>query len=220
MPKTPVKAGSPVPAVDSGTGVIPFGPGEHPLPEPDSSIGERKLFEEESAPKAAPSLPLTLRMIHEKLIELYKLCLKHRHMNLDQKKRRTAALPIPKEIYNLYDQLVKKCPMCQEHTRAPSRAKVSRFHLEVFSNFTFADHDELPIPGKKEKFIFLIFYDGAINLLIAEVIQDTEDNTTLSLITEYFENYQINPKVIVTNQTFMIPHMEVYYNRQNGPRTP
>ena len=95
-------------------------------------------------------LPLALRRIHEKLkdpVELYKPHLKHRHMNLDQFKRRTAALQFPKEIYDLYVQLVKKCSICQEHKRAPSREKVSGLRSEVFGDLTFADHGELPIPN-------------------------------------------------------------------------
>ena len=127
-------------------------------------------FEEEPAPVESPILPLAPRRIHAKLkdpVELYKLHLKHRHMSLDQFKGRTAALQIPKEIYDLHDQPVKKCSPCKEHKKAPSRAKVSGLRSEVFGDLTFADHGELPIPGTKEKLMFLILYDGATNLVTA-----------------------------------------------------
>ena len=45
-------------------------------------------------------------------------------------------------------------------------------------------------------------------------------------MTEYFERYQISPKVVVADQAFMTPQMEAFYNRQNikpvatGPGTP
>ena len=74
-----------------------------------------------------------------------KLHLKHHHMNLDQFKRRTAALQIPKQFCELYVQLVK---ICQEHGRAPSKAKISGLRSEV-GDLTFADHGELPIPASQ-----------------------------------------------------------------------
>ena len=92
-------------------------------------------------------------------------------MNLDQFKRRTAALQFPKEIYDLYVQLVKKCSICQEHKRAPSREKVSGLRSEVFGDLTFADQANFRFQT--------ILYDGATNLLTAEVVQDKEDVTTM-----------------------------------------
>ena len=84
------------------------------------------MIHEESAPAETPPLPLALRRIHEKLkdpVELYKLHLKHYHMKFDQLKRRTAALQTPEQICELYDQLMKRCSICQQHKRAPSKAK-------------------------------------------------------------------------------------------------
>ncbi|CAE7945372.1 unnamed protein product [Symbiodinium sp. KB8] len=157
--------------------------------------------------------PLPVRIVEEEPVpedpvELYKLHLKHRHMNLDQFKRRTTALQIPKETYELYDQLVKKCSTCQEHKRAPSRAKISGLRSDTFGDLTFVDHGELPIPGKNNRLVFLILYDGATNLLTSEVVQDKEEHTTMSVMNDYFEKYQINPKVVVGDQAFMTPQME------------
>ena len=228
VPKTPVDEGSLVPGADNGTKVRPLESKEYPASGPKSPSGEG-ITEEEPVPDAAPSLPLALRRIHDKLkdpVELYKLHLKHRHMNLEQFKRRTTALQIPKEIYELYDQLVKKCSTCQEHKRAPSRAKISGLRSDTFGDLTFVDHGELPIPGKNSRLVFLILYDGATNLLTSEVVQDKEEHTTMSVMNDYFEKYQINLKVVVGDQAFMTPQMEAHYNRQNikpvatGPGTP
>ena len=202
VPKTPVKAGAPVSGADKGTGIGPLGSGEHPVPELDSSIGERVMHEEEPVPAEAPSL--ALRIIHEKLqapVELNKLHLKHKHISLEHFKRRTAALQIPKEIYDLYEQLVKKCSICQKHKKTPSRAKVSGLRSEVFGDLTIADLGELPIPGKKEKLTFLILYDGATNLVTAEVVQDKEKVTTMSLMTEYFAKISNQPKGYLRRRT-------------------
>ena len=54
--------------------------------------------------------------------------------------------------------------------------------------------------------MFLSVYDGATNLVTAEVVQDKEDSTTMSLMTEYFEKDQMTPKVVVADQAFMTLH--------------
>ena len=71
-------AGEPAPGADKGAGVKPLGSSEHPAAEPSSSSkeGPAMKFEEEPNAAEAPSLPLALRRIHEKLedpVELYKL---------------------------------------------------------------------------------------------------------------------------------------------------
>ena len=76
-------------------------------------------FEEEPNAAEAPSLPLALRRIHEKL-------LKHHHMNLELFKRRTAELQIPIVLYELYAQLAALCPTGQEMCNL-SRAQKSSF---------------------------------------------------------------------------------------------
>ena len=63
--------------------------------------------------------------------------------------------------------------------------------------------------------MFLVLYDGATHLVTAEAVQHKEEVTTMSLMTEYFLKYQINPKVVVADQAFMTSRMKAYYNRQN-----
>ena len=45
--------------------------------------------------------------------------------------------------------------------------------------------------------MFLILYDGATNLVTAEVVQDKEEPTTMSLTTEPSDKCQTTPKVVV-----------------------
>ena len=105
-------------------------------------------------------------------MELYKLHLKH-HQNLDQFKSRTAASQIPKKrSMSSMTNFVKKCSICQEHRRDPSKAKISGLRSDVFGDLTFADHGELPIPSKSVKLMFFTLYDGAANL-----VQDKEEPT-------------------------------------------
>ena len=66
--------------------------------------------------------------------------------------------------------------------------------------------------------MFLILYDGATNRVAAEVVQDKQEPTIMSLMTGYVEKYHITPNLVVADQAFMTPHMEAYYNRQNIER--
>ena len=124
-----------VPPVRSGPSSGSRGPapsdGEEERPEPQDVEPKSEVKEEEEKlpekkePSPSADLPLALRRIHEKLespTELLKLHLKHYHMSTDQFKRRTAALKLPKEIYEMYDLITKQCESCQKSKIAPSRA--------------------------------------------------------------------------------------------------
>ena len=56
--------------------------------------------------------------------------------------------------------------------------------------------------------MFLIMYDGATNLVTAEVVQDKEESTRMSLMTEYFEKYQMTPRVVA--------HINLLLTAKNG----
>ena len=161
------------------------------------------MHEEEPVPAEAPSL--ALRIIHEKLqapVELNKLHLKHKHISLEHFKRRTAALQIPKEIYDLYEQLVKKCSICQKHKKKhlPEQRSLDfvRKYSEILQSPTSASCLFLE---RKRKLTFLILYDGATNLVTAEVVQDKEKVTTMSLMTEYFAKISNQPKGYLRRRT-------------------
>ena len=155
---------------------------------------------DEQEKRAEPvKLPIALRRIHDKLrdpTELYKLHLKHHHMSLSQFKKRTLALQIPKDIYEAYGELVKKCETCQTVKSAPSRAKTSGLRSDTFGDLTFVDHGEIALPSGLEKLMFIIFYDGATNLVTARAVENQTTKSIISQMTEYFEVYQLTPKVV------------------------
>ena len=94
----------------------------------------------------------SLKRIHEKLrnkAELLKLHLKHHHMPTEQFKKRTSQLKIPKEIVDLYDQVVKECEPCCKNRKKPSRSRVSGLRSEVFGELTFMDHCEIKMKKRK-----------------------------------------------------------------------
>ena len=64
------------------------------------------------------------------------------------------------------------------------------------------DHGEVPV-NPQSKLQFLLMYDGATSLITAFVVQNRSDTVTISHLEEYFETYQLNPKYIVADQTFM-----------------
>ena len=109
-------------------------------------------------------------------------------MSLSQFKKRTSALQIPKDIYEAYGELVKKCETCQTVKSAPSRAKTSGLRSDTFGDLTFVDHGEITLPSGLEKLMFIIFYDGATNLVTARAV---ENQTTESLISQMTENFEV-----------------------------
>eukprot|EP00435_Cladocopium_sp_Y103_P062674 s690_g24.t1 len=173
--------------------------------------------EDKKEPMPKGTLSLALQRIHGQLqspTELLKLHLKHYHMSTEQFRRRTSALKLPKEIYDKYDASNKSCDTCFKSKVAPSRAKVSGIRSEVFGELTFIDHGEVPI-NAHSKLQFLLLFDGAASLTTAYVVQNSSDATTTSLVLEYFETYQLNPKYIVADQALMGTEMEDYYDRHN-----
>ena len=163
------------------------------------------------------NLPLALQRIHAKLsspTELLKLHLKHYHMSPEQFRRRSSALQLPKEIYDKFDLIAKQCETCQKSKVAPARAKISGIRSEVFGELTFIDYGEV-ILSPTSKLQFLVCYDGATSFTTAYVVNTRSDKETISLLLEYFETYQKNPKYIVGDQAFMGTEMESFYNRQN-----
>eukprot|EP00435_Cladocopium_sp_Y103_P032963 s108_g8.t1 len=168
-----------------------------PEPQPEAKT-EPKVevqVEDKKEPMPKGTLSFARQRIHEKLqspAELLKLHLKHYHMSTEQLKRRTSALKLPKEIYDKYDAITKSCDTCSKSKVAPSKAKVSGIRSEVFGELTFIDHGEAPI-NAHSKLQFLLLFDGATSLTTAYVVQNRSDATSISLLLEYFETYQLNP---------------------------
>ena len=148
------------------------------------------ILEEQEEPSEPIKLPIALRRIHDKLrdpTELYKLHLKHHHMSFSQFKKRTSALQIPKDIYEAYGEIVKKCQTCQTVKSAPSRAKTSGLRSDTFGDLTFVDHGQITLPSGLEKLMFIIFYDGATNLVTARAVENQTTDCIISQMTEYFD---------------------------------
>ena len=76
-----------------------------------------------------------LSKIHARLrdkAELVKLHLKHYHMKSKSFQKRTSALKCPKDIYDLYEEVVKECPACQKHVPAPERSRITGMRATEF----------------------------------------------------------------------------------------
>ena len=126
--------------------------------EPKVKAEPKVKVEEKKEPGPKMTLPLALKRIHDKLsspTEHFKLHLKHYHMSPEQFRRRTSALKLPKEIYDLYENIAKGCETCQKAKVAPARAKVSGIRSEIFGELTFVDHGEIKI-DERSKVQFII----------------------------------------------------------------
>ena len=72
-------------------------------------------------------------------------------MKLDAFKKRTSQLQLPKDIYDLYEQVVKECETCSEFTDAPPRSKVSGMRAEVFGDLIFIDYGAVKNPAASDR---------------------------------------------------------------------
>jgi hypothetical protein len=123
--------------------VVTQGPPEAPISEDKSILPVRRRLRTK---QQDPATEIALKRIHDKLNnenELYKLHLKHYHMKLDQFKKRTSHLKLPKEIYDLFEKVVKKCDTCSRLKDKPCRSKISGLRAETFGDLIFVDHGEV-----------------------------------------------------------------------------
>ena len=179
-----------------------------------------------------PVQAATLRRIHEKLrneAELFKLHQKHYHMTVNAFKKRTSMLKIPKDIYELYEKVVKKCETCCKLKDGPPRSKVSGMRAEVFGDLLFIDHASVKYgedDASKTEFHFMIVLDGATQFIYAVPVQTTNDHEAQEAVREYMHNFQVSPKKIVGDSAFQTPTWERFYNTHDitpisiGPFTP
>ena len=78
--------------------------------------------------EASSTISASLRRLHERLkdpLALMKLHLQHYHMSESSFRKRTAALKLPREIYDKYREVVSRCDHCSVARPAPNRSKVS-----------------------------------------------------------------------------------------------
>ena len=131
-------------------------------------------------------------------------------MNQEQFKFRTSALHLPKDVHDLYDQVVQSCETCQKNKVGSTRSKVSGLRSEVFGEMTFIDHCDVVTPTN-EKIVMFIILDGATTLLTAYPVKTKTDVESLKLFKEYVSTYHIQPKYVVGDGAFMGPDWEQYY---------
>ncbi len=196
--------------------------------EDEAKLKDQEPSDPSSGSQAEPSVyDISLKRIHNKLkdpAELLKLHLKHYHMSTDQFKKRTSTLQIPKEIYQKYDEIVKKCDACQRTAPTPSKSRVSGLRSEIFGDLLFIDHGELDIDDKK--YVFLLCLDAASTLVTAYPCNSTTDAEAQEALREFFHHNYVVPKNICADHKFMGPAWEDFYNSHNinpialGPKTP
>ena len=64
-------------------------------------------------------------------------------MKLDQFKKRTSQLRIPKDIYDLFEKVVKKCDSCSKLRDQPCRSKIPGLRADVVGDLIFVDHGKI-----------------------------------------------------------------------------
>ena len=174
------------------------------------------------------ALPLALGRIHKRLSnpeELKKLHLQHHHMTTDQFQFRTRSLHLPKSTFDLFDKIRSECEVCQAAKHAPSRSKTSGLRADTFGDMTFIDHCQVPL-GTGGHIIVFVILDGATTLLTAEAVITTQEVENITVLRNYFDQYQLQPKSVVADQAFMTETWEHFYQSLDitpialGPNTP
>ncbi|MHC4951460.1 MAG: hypothetical protein ACYTEU_10825 [Planctomycetota bacterium] len=212
--------------------VVTQGPPEVPISEDKSILPVRRRLRTK---QQDPATEIALKRIHDKLgneNELYKLHLKHYHMKLDQFKKRTSHLKLPKEIYDLFEKVVKKCDTCSRLKDKPCRSKISGLRAEIFGDLIFVDHGEVKFNPSNDdssaemSYTFFIILDGATNLVSAYPVASTNEAEAREALREWMHHYQVKPKRIVADSMFMTDQWKRFYTTHDiqpislGPYTP
>ena len=99
-----------------------------------------------------------------------------------------------KETHDLYDKIRAE--------REPfQRATIAR--AETFGELTCIDQFQVAL-RTDEHISVLVTLDGTTALLSTEVVERTTNVTTLPLPRNYFDQYHVQPKCVVENQTSQI----------------
>ena len=125
-------------------------------------------------------MPAELRKLHKRLnsdVGLYKLHIRHYHMSLRQFRARTSELALPEEIYQRCEKVVKTCKLCCEAAPVHPRSKVAGIRARNSGDVIFVDHADITYGDRK--FIVLLIFDGATNLLSGFPQQDNQAVTTM-----------------------------------------
>ena len=136
-------------------------------------------------------------------------------MNHEQFRVRTSTSHLPKEIHDLYDQIVQSCEICQKNKVGAARSKVGGLRSDIFGAMTFIEHCDVVTPTNEKS--ICISLDGATTLLIAFPVTTKTDLEPIKLFKEYVPTYHIQPQYVVGDGAFMGPHWEQYYQHFDIP---
>ena len=177
-----------------------------------------------------------LQRIHDKLRnenELYKLHLKHYHMQLDQFKKRTSQLKILKDIYDLFEKVFKKCDSRSKLRDKPCRSKISGLRADACGDLIFGRpwRNQIQFLKNEESseelsYTLFIILDGATNSISAYPFASTNENEARETLREFMHHYQVKPKRIVADSVFMTDKWKQFYATHDiqpiglGPYTP
>ena len=172
-------------------------------------------------------VPSALLRLHKRLmkdVELYKLHVKHYHMNLTQFRRRTSELALPDEVYAKYEHVVNNCKECMEAKKTPPRSRFSGIRAHNFGDVVFIDHAEVRV--KEKKFLLLLVLDGATSLLWVSPQNTMLSSETIERLREWIDCHYCRPKTVVADMAFSHPDFRTFFAFQGinlittGARTP
>ena len=167
-------------------------------------------------------------------------------MKLDAFKKQTSQLQLPKDIYDLYEQVVNECETCSKLTDAPPRSKVSGMRAEVFGDLIFIDYGTVKNSAasartkshksassrapddetREPSYDFMIILDGATNFIYACPLDDLSDASGQRALRYFMHHMQVKPKRIIGDSAFMEPSWERFCTTHDiqpitmGPFTP
>ena len=193
----------------------------------DSGVDMPKQKKKKEPKGTDPTIKSTLDKLHAKLrdkTELYKLHLKHYHMSSANFQKRTSQLKIPKDIYDLYDTIVKECASCQLHAPAPERSKVTGMRALNMGDLWFVDHVDIGIGSFM--YCVLIIVDAATNYIWAAPQKTKLHAETLATLDQACVELHVRPKAICGDSYFHENDFQKHYAYYGikpiplGPHTP
>ncbi len=198
----------------------PGSPGPEQLP---GSMVEEEAIE----PPPAGEYPIALRRLRTKLgdpKQLSRLHVQHYHMSPAMFRRRTSMMGLPESIYERYEDVVKKCPICAAQAPKPFRSHASGLRAHNFGDLIFVDH-LMVSHGDGHCYIFIVL-DGATNMVWAVPTRTKTPEEAMEALREWMDNKDCRPKHLVADRAFATGDMDrflCHYNIQFmdiGARTP
>ena len=122
-------------------------------------------------------------------------------MSLDQFKRRTSRLEIPKETYELFDEVVKACSGCRGLVKQYPRSKVSGIRADSFGDTVGIDLCFPTVFGEKR--VVFVSVDLATSLVFCELIEDNSIDCLQRAIISLIDQWHLTPKRIVCDTEFV-----------------